>query len=273
MFEKFYLPYYWTWKHISTLHPLFIFGDGGIHHRELLQCDFQAAAAAEVFVFGDAQGWWRFWCQGFVWLVPFFLASKTAVFLEVFIYPQTSGGMTGSRLRGHAKTGDLSVSESFGLKWVEIADPWRRTKSSPWEMPFGSVVLWNEKYIEGISYQWTFQISKVCSQNAPNYPPTHFFHPYTFGIFWVTKFQFDTYVSDGWLNQHATTTTTIRPQGVRWLSTFSTNNPTVSASPRSFHIEPYGNRSAKTCGVQRVSVYLHHSPKSLVHSPVGMQDL
>lgn len=121
---------------------------------------------------------------------------------------------------------------------------------APWlAVPFGGALKCTRTLK---TYQWTFRFQKYRLPKCTHYPPTHFFHPYTFGIFWETKFQFDTYVSDGWLNHHATTTTTIRQHGVSdGCPPSPLKIPTVSASPRSFHIEPYGNRSAKTWGVQR----------------------
>ena len=100
VFGTFFLPLL-DLKIMSTLHPLFIFGEGEnpppgaspMHLGENHIYDFQAAAAAEVFVFG-MPSWWSLVPGVFCALFGFQNTPQNTQNIQK--KHQTSGGMTGS---------------------------------------------------------------------------------------------------------------------------------------------------------------------------------
>lgn len=224
MFQKVLLTtIYWTWKSFQPFTRCFFWGKDP--PRELPQC----IAGKSIYRLSGGRR-----CGGLcVWdaQVGGGLVGARGSFGALFLASKTAGvfggiywGTPQKHTKKHTKfqevwlealklmlSCDLSVSPSpLGWNWETGravgasfgGATFGFNINSSWEMPFRS--RWCSEmypYIEDI-LQWTFSDFKsIGSQNAQNYPPTHLFTP-TFGIFWETKFQFDTYVSDGWLNHH-----------------------------------------------------------------------
>ena len=220
--------YHWTWKSFQPFTRCFFWGEGstttGSFSNALRLSGGRRCGGLCVW---DAQLGGGFGAEGVRSVGALFLASqKQLVFFEV-IWGNPKNIPTKNTkfqevwleaaLKGDAKTSDLSISSSplgwrlgeLGGRWGGIVWPgnlWIQHKSklaNPWHhgWPFRSVVLWN------VPLHWRhinelFRLQKYRLPKCTHYPPPHFFHPYTFGIFWETKFRLDTYASDGWLNHH-----------------------------------------------------------------------